>query len=307
MTEASRRPRVLVDLDELIDALAHLTCGTNHTSTEQGRYSGAAIVPPREFSGFEIFRAGAESALADLNEILLPDNFLDCPLWPFDVTVASKYPTGDDWEFPRWQFSRVRSLDLKEWRGKLMRAPSPKMFDMAVMIVAPDGRSWTRRYALAPEGSRLRLAGYPFRKNWPDHSWMYGDNSVTGNAELEDTVRCAIGLSLRRRYYWSVLIREDESPEARFLTDLEGAREAFRLRDVPAGKRRRAALRHWVADHWRQSRPPREADEVFIREHLRGATAFDWNGLRCRFEPSDVDAERLELSKSRVVLRRAAS
>jgi hypothetical protein len=55
------------------------------------------------------------------------------------------------------------------------------------------------------------------------------------------------GFSLRRRYLWSVLIGEaEDEPRGRFVTDPLGVREVFRLRDVPPGKQRRAALLHWV-------------------------------------------------------------
>jgi hypothetical protein len=65
------------------------------------------------------------------------------------------------------------------------------------------------------------------------------------------------GFSLRRRYLWSVLMGEAENePRARFVTDPVGVREVFRLRDISPGKRRRAALLHWVRANWRQRRPP---------------------------------------------------
>jgi hypothetical protein len=65
----------------------------------------------------------------------------------------------------------------------------------------------------------------------------------------------------------------------------------FRLRDVPPGKQRRAALLHWVRAHWRQRRQTVEADKVWIRAHLRGAWSYTWNGLQCQIEPSELDVE----------------
>lgn len=86
--------------------------------------------------------------------------------------------------------------------------------------------------------------------------------------------------------HWSVDFSLDDSiGSARVLTDSIGAREAFKLRDIPNGKTRRAALRHWVKQHWRQSRVDPSAAS-FVSAHLRGAETFHWNGLNCKITPA---------------------
>jgi len=102
----------------------------------------------------------------------------------------------------------------------------------------------------------------------------------------------AHGIMLRREYLWSVLLGEPGIPRARFVTDPLGVREAFRLRDIPSGKSRRAALRHWVRNHWRKHGRDSEADRAWVRAHMRGATDFTWNGFMCRVEPSRDDMRR---------------
>jgi hypothetical protein len=93
-----------------------------------------------------------------------------------------------------------------------------------------------------------------------------------------------------------VLLGEEGVPRARFVTDPIGVRAAFRLRDIPAGKTRRAALRHWVQEHWRKRRDPSKEDRAFVREYLRGATHFGWSGLSCQIEPSKEDQRRAKAS-----------
>lgn len=102
----------------------------------------------------------------------------------------------------------------------------------------------------------------------------------------------AIGAELTYRQCWRVSIGLDSSPSVSFPTDPLGIREVFRLRDIPNGKSRRAALTHWVREHWRKKREPGASDVAKVREHLRGASEFSWNGLRCRIVPSGLDQER---------------
>lgn len=106
-------------------------------------------------------------------------------------------------------------------------------------------------------------------------------------------VRFAHSLQFVRRYDWRVNIAIDSGPSVAFVTDPIGAREVFRLRDIPNGGERRAALLHWVSEHWRKRRKDPD-EERKVRAHLRGATEFQWNGLRCCIRPSEFDAEQAQ-------------
>lgn len=63
------------------------------------------------------------------------------------------------------------------------------------------------------------------------------------------------------------------------LENLQQVKELFSLRDIPDGYKRRAALRHWVARHFRRklSKPGEFAE---VRKHLRGREEFDWFGIK---------------------------
>lgn len=116
------------------------------------------------------------------------------------------------------------------------------------------------------------------------------DNRIRRDSFCSEWIDHAIRLQWSARYKWSVRLNFEGNLAVSFWTDPHGAKEAFRLRDIPNGKTRREALRHWVREHWRQKR---ESDGVaLVREHLRGQTKFSWNGLRCEIKPSAFDLEK---------------
>ena len=65
------------------------------------------------------------------------------------------------------------------------------------------------------------------------------------------------------------------------LETLGQVKELFKMRDIPDGRRRRVALRHWVASHMRR-KPTKPDEQVAVREYLRGAKDFSWNGIEGR-------------------------
>ncbi len=91
-----------------------------------------------------------------------------------------------------------------------------------------------------------------------------------------------------RRMCWSIEFRVPGAPAVRAITDPLGVRELLRMRDVPDGKSRRDALRHWVKEHWRQNRKDEDLEHR-VREHLRGQEECNWFGLLCTIVPSKVD------------------
>lgn len=99
------------------------------------------------------------------------------------------------------------------------------------------------------------------------------------------------------RICWHLRISMPESPAILVATDPIGVRELLRMRDVPEGRTRREALRHWVKEHWRQNRKD-ESIEHRVREHIRGADSCDWFGLWCRILPSATDHEIAQQSKN---------
>jgi len=101
---------------------------------------------------------------------------------------------------------------------------------------------------------------------------------------------------------WRVILGYEHGPTLSFVTDPVGVRAVFRLRDLPEGKSRREALRHWVRQHWRKRDRDDAETSIEVSEHLRGATRFTWHGLTCRIRVSPADTDKLKATKARRAL-----
>lgn len=258
--------------DKYVDSILSLL--THQETLEGDRYLDQTAAPAIAFDGFEAL---------DLSEpdkewgVLAAKDPLDQPLWPLKCALAIKvtpesYLLDKKCDLPlnSWQFVALNEFKPQKWRGHI-RVHLPKMAEFSISIVTPDGKKTSATTVLGlGKSAVINALG----------------NSMDGTVE-HLAVRIAGGLMLRRRYNWSVLLGEGLGARARFITDLTGAREAFRLRDIPPGKMRRAALRHWVKEHWRKKRSAGLDDRTFVEQHLRGAQKFTWNGLRCAIVPPE--------------------
>lgn len=148
-------------------------------------------------------------------------------------------------------------------------------------------------------------------------SWVF---SIHGNEQLlflrEDSQSLAkdinvrfvapfmCGLTQSIKSYWQVATRfDDVCPSLTLLTDPTGIKEFWKLRDVPAGAKRRSALLHWVSDHWKQMRHDPDV-EHYVRKHLRGAQQFTQGSFSARITPSEVDTiENESAKKDRAAMR----
>lgn len=175
---------------------------------------------------------------------------------------------------------RVRSVSMKALRG--LKLPVAKHFaEMSIGVVyrRPNkGALFESTKVFYAYVGRKWVLVSPAREGFPNGPLEHASDRIT----------MAIGLYAYRKERWRVVLGLDGCPSIGFVTDPIGVKEVFRLRDVPEGARRRAALRHWVTSHWRQTRiDSRTAREV--RAHLRGTTQFAWNGFTCRIIPSDTN------------------
>lgn len=100
----------------------------------------------------------------------------------------------------------------------------------------------------------------------------------------------AIAHALFEPSWWTVKVAIDaQSPMVSIPTDPTGIKEAWKMRDIPPGNKRRDALLHWVEGHWRKNRVDPEM-ETMVRKHLRGSREFSCGDLRMRIKESEVDA-----------------
>lgn len=185
---------------------------------------------------------------------------------PLDVTLL--VPDSEGYTF---QLQRIRRMSSKDMRGRRPRGTLPEGYEQAVAYVdAESGRTSTARVFIYRTGKGY----YTFR--------------VRDGVPEDETVRIrvACGVQFNTEMSWTVALGWVGHPTILIPTDPVGAREVFALRDIPNGKKRRAALRHWVTSHYRRNR---RGDASFVRAHLRGAQEFTWNGLYCRIAPSIPD------------------
>lgn len=238
-------------------------------------------VPLRDMDGAVPMAFGAAPRSALRHDFIVLPNYGPPAIWPVDaraVFLASigRHAEGDAWPIGTLQFSRLRSIGTPEARRLGATRFSPRMVMDEMVVTKPDGEAVSAKVPAALIGG----------------TWQNAAPGTINAREVADVVPVALGFALALRYEWTVWLGLGEGPRIRFLTDPLGAREVFRLRNLPAGRDRRAALRHWVAAHTRAKRADPEA-RAWVRRHLRGATDFDWNGLRCRIQPADFDVEQV--------------
>lgn len=120
-------------------------------------------------------------------------------------------------------------------------------------------------------------------------------DSVWSEKRLSFLAPFMCGLAQSLGTYWLVRTRFDAvCPSLTLLTDPTGVKEFWKLRDIPAGRSRRAALLHWVEKHWRQTREDPDV-EVFVRQHMRGAQSLQQGLFQADITPSvrdTLDAEK---------------
>jgi hypothetical protein len=183
-----------------------------------------------------------------------------------------------------YHFDRFRECSPRETRGRCRFAP-----------LTLHGRiAWINRDGVYAQHDETYVGLVGGRWRVTDLRPGYGDKSA-----WETLPAMSLALQWMRERSWRVALGYPGFPSISFTTTAGGILEVFRLRDIPPGKSRRAALRHWVSAHWR-SRGEVD-DAIKVRKHLRGADQFVWNGLSCRIRVPD---ERLEAERDDF-LRRA--
>lgn len=232
--------------------------------------SGATVLPPTlgDFDGVEpLWGIDGDGDPDYLVPLFIP------PKTGLDVSIAATEPnTGD------LCLRRIRLLSPREARGVVPFARFIKREWIA--FIDRDGtcrNGCSNAYSLSSDGANWRGA--------------FGGKSSN---EIDGIIPLVSGIGWRRERTWRVIIGFDGAPTVNLETSPSGVREVFALRDIPNGKKRRAALRHWVTGHWR-IKGGDDSDALWVRKHLRGATSFSWNGMRGNITvpTPEMEAERV--------------
>lgn len=196
----------------------------------------------------------------------------------------------DDKKDPEHRFTiqKIRAVDAKYVRGRVTRL-AKLMIEHTALLVMSNGRAYPTRDFIGYIGGRwVQIACI---NEMRQHTPIPQNRAANMDDKWDGRIGCMICLQFYSRYEWVANVKIGSGPAIGFVTDPIGAREIFRLRDINPGKLRRAALRNWITEHWRKKRnDPNEATRV--REHLRGNTKFNWNGLGVEIKPSRFDIER---------------
>ena len=208
-----------------------------------------------------------ETYSGNANEISVLKNRGRPAVWPLDIAVAF-WP--EDKPSDVTIVHRLRTITTKDARAKGAARFSPTMVMHSKVELFDSGKAETGEVPFA----------------FINGVWVPAVTWLPNNLGHDRQVHTLAGIALTMRYEWSVWLGHGVGPRVRFLSDPAGARAAFALRDVPPGRQRRAALRNWVEGHWRKKRRDPE-DHAWVTKHLRGATEFEWNDLRCKIQPPD--------------------
>jgi hypothetical protein len=146
-----------------------------------------------------------------------------------------------------------------------------------------------------------KKTGEVVKTNWQRGTW---EQFAVLECSLDPLPQMSAFYEWGRRCVWSIELSMPSAPAVVVSTDPIGAKELLRMRDVPEGKSRREALRHWVKEHWRQNRKDAEVEHI-VRAHLRGQDECEWFGLWCKIVPSEIDRAKDKMPAQHQWRRRA--
>lgn len=196
-----------------------------------------------------------------------------------------------------YQVQRVRKVPLSEVRG-LFPLRTGVIIEYSFATISGDGIYVPCRYYAEKTAQKWEVVGQPCETDLT--------HRTVDDADLS-AIEMSMSLALTDDYEWCVEIGYPGYPTLGLRTDPEGARAAFRLRDIPNGASRRAALRNWVTGHYRRAvvgADDYDTEAIKVIEHLRGAQDFHWNGMTCRITPSAYDLRRAQALKSQKASKR---
>lgn len=243
---------------------------------KQSRASSGTIekrIPMRAFRDSLLISPDTFGDLGGDDLFYVAPDVLD--LWP--IHTRSWVFQGDG----GYTMSRLETPKLRDMKGKVTRV-MPRMLRWQ-MITSDDGQpgyGYETWLGVKPDNSLVRLDVNPMKPIGEDETYQ---------------VYLVASTQLYAEYVWTVTIGKIGS-DFRFkvATDSVGARRLLSLRDVPDGRQRRAALRHWVSEHTRRIRRPEGEYETDVVTHLRGATPFTWDEFEGVVTPSPFDLRRAE-------------
>lgn len=192
---------------------------------------------------------------------------------------------------PLFDLQRWRRISAIYARGKI-RKFCPVMVEATYGILYEGGQLHTARSIFGTdEHGMSRIDDFQQKDTYGNTSILFGDVK---------RFQIALAVQFNRRYEWRAVIESEETGASiSLVTDPNGSKELFKLRDIPEGKARRPHMKNWISEHWRHAPLyPDPEESIRIRQHLRGRTEFTWNGytLKIIVPPAELELnEKLKI------------
>jgi hypothetical protein len=255
---------------------------------------------------FHLVNSVDDDAPAEPGEMVLNEDAAELAhaIWPIDIGVVVRHEGY-------FYFRRVVTAQPREMRG-LARAFTKQMLMMSGGEVRDDGTWWAENVPIGLVNGAWRdlSAGMQIDFRETRGGSLIGTRVTSQllRQQLANVGRLTNSLALTERYLWHVALGFPDWPDGpRILmpTSPAGCLSFYKDRELDPTCSRRAALRHWVREHYRDIGDA-GLGLAFVREHLRGCTEFIWHGLAAELLVSAYDLERNELFKQQAEGWRAA-
>ena len=207
--------------------------------------------------------------------------------WPIDIAIVCESRDGC------LNFDRMTTVTAAELRG-LAKIFAPRMAMLANACLKPDGTWYAQKSPIGLiNGKWTPLNAGMTRQVNADTEVLEFFNQQR-RKEVSDAAMLLQSVAITERYSWHVALGRKNGPRICLPTNPRGCLELFKTREKRDDENRRAALKHWVQNHYRESE---DGGLAYVRDHLRGATEFTWRDLDCEIFVSQFDLEKNEFFK----------
>lgn len=287
MLTAANAPK---EIDQLLTYMALCERQSIHVPSSQ-EYDGAILVPDPQFAAF--------ASLGTLQSVAARTDSLSCKL----VFIRRD-------EFGEYSLSLIkdtRALFSEAWLSfRNLPLVTSEIVELLPILKRNDGRLIQIKECNLDLDGKIDLIDvyYAARTVNVDSYFkphkLYIPSSYhapqshkgmkfSGGDVISSILTTALWHAVSVQTRWQIRFRIGENtPSVGILTDPTGAKDFLKFRDIPHGKKRRAALIHWVETHWRQDRNDPDV-EIYVRKHMRGATSTTWCGMDASIIVPSID------------------
>jgi hypothetical protein len=226
-------------------------------------------------------------------------------VWPLNFGFVGYYPGNpqdeDNREIGHVAMQWIHTVDPGDFRGRL-RLVVPRMVQIIDArfgdneqwkvddhIYGLIGSKWVQLDVGIKRERNVSTMLEPYmstKRAFYDQEWM---NKVITTAMAEQ---------LEARYQWHVAFgTQKDGPRIMLPTNPSSALKLFRDRAPDPSTDRRSKLRHWVEKHYREIDDD-HGTTIYVRDHLRGNTQFEWWGYDSELMVSQYDLEKNELFRA---------